>query len=151
MELLTVFNINLHLKQNEYCNFVSDCNFSMKKIHIYLIILLGVFLMPSTVMACGNMKSSNKNAMEMTSKSHAKKSCCGTKSCSKNEKEKPCEGKCGRSLCTTSSVSMGFLLNPTFVTPIHVFDFSSEKQKFYTSVSLTSDGYADIWLIPKIG
>lgn len=151
MQLLTAFNINFHLKQNEFCNFVSDFNFSMKKIHICLIVLLGFFLMPTTVMACGNMKSSNKDAMEITSKSRAKKSCCGTKSCSKNEKEKSCKGKCGRSLCTTSSVSMSFLMNQIFVTPINVFDFSSEKQKFYPSVTFISDGYSTIWLIPKIG
>jgi hypothetical protein len=30
------------------------------------------------------------------------------------------------------------------------FNFSSEKQKFYQSVSFTSAGYAAIWLIPKI-
>ncbi|MGA9637580.1 hypothetical protein [Flavobacterium sp.] len=122
----------------------------MKKIHIYIIVLLGVFLMPSTAMACGNSNSSKKGcSMEMTSKS--KKSCCGTKSCSKNEKQNSCNGKCGHAECTTSSFSLSFLLNTTFENPINVFDFSSEKQKFYASDSITSDGYSSIWLIPKIG
>lgn len=106
--------------------------------------------MPSTAMACGNSNSSKEScAMEMTSKT--KKSCCGTKSCSKNEKQKSCSGKCGHAACTTSSVSMSFLLNATFETPNNVFDFSTERQKFYSTDAILSDGYSSIWLIPKIG
>ncbi|WPR72751.1 hypothetical protein SLW70_06370 [Flavobacterium sp. NG2] len=124
----------------------------MKKIHIYIILLLGLFLMPNAVLACGKSNDSNGScSMEMTSKSDSKKSCCGTKSCSKNEKQKSCDGKCGHSLCTTSSVSLSFLMNSSFESLINVFDFSIEKQKFYPSVSFTSDGYSSIWLIPKIG
>ncbi|GIZ10354.1 hypothetical protein FUMI01_30780 [Flavobacterium sp. UMI-01] len=108
--------------------------------------------MPNAVLACGKSNDSKGScSMEMTSKSDSKKSCCGTKSCSKNEKQKSCDGKCGHSICSTSSVSLSFLLNTAFETTINSFNFSSEKQKFYTSVSLTSDGYTDIWLIPKIG
>lgn len=108
--------------------------------------------MPSTAMACGNSNSSKKScSMEMTSKSDSKKSCCGTKSCSKNEKQKSCSGKCGHAACTTSSVSMSFILNSSFETTINFFDFSSEKQKFYSSDAILSDGYSSIWLIPKIG
>lgn len=105
--------------------------------------------MPVTAVACGSSGAKDSCSKEMTSKSD-KKECCCSKPCSKEKKNKGCDGKCGHSSCTTSSVNMSFLLNTTFETPINVFNFSFEKQKFYSLNSITSDGYSSIWLIPKI-
>ena len=40
----------------------------MKKYHIILIVLLGMFLMPSTAMACGNSNSKHSCEKEVSSK-----------------------------------------------------------------------------------
>ena len=119
----------------------------MKKAYYILIVLLGIFLMPSTTMACGNATKSK----EMSTHSNTKKSCCGTKSCSKNQKQKACNGKCGHSICSNSSVSLSFLPTATFENALQFFDFYTKKQKFSASVSIPLDGFSTIWLIPKIG
>jgi hypothetical protein len=123
----------------------------MKKIHIYIVVLLGVFLMPNSAMACGNSNTSKETcSKEMTAKSTKKKSCCGTDSCSKKEKQKSCDGKCGHSMCSTSSVNSSLFLSFEIENQINNFFFASKKQKFYSSVAFLSDGYSSLWLIPKI-
>lgn len=123
----------------------------MKKIHIYIIVLLGVFLMPSTAIACGNSTTSKETcSKEMGAKSTEKKSCCGTKSCFENEQQKSCNGKCGHAMCSPSSANSSLFLTLEFENQSNNFIFASKKQKFYTSVAFLSDGYSSLWLIPKI-
>lgn len=118
----------------------------MKKAYYIWIVLLGLFLMPSTAVACGKAA----NSKEMSAHTSTKKSCCGTKSCSKNQKQKACNGKCGHSICSNSFVSFGFLPAATFENSIQFFDFYTKKQKFNPSVSLLLDGFSTTWFIPKI-
>ncbi len=85
----------------------------------------------------------------MASKS-AMKDCCQKNARSKNKKETGCNGKCGQTLCRTSSVNTAFTSTVAFEIQCDNFNFSSKKQKFYSSETLTADGYSSIWLIPKI-
>jgi hypothetical protein len=120
----------------------------MKKFHIILIVLFGFLVVPNTTFACGN-SNSGSCTMEMSSKSN-KKGCCEKDSNSKNNKHKGCDGKCGKALCSTQSVNTAIAPYVQFEIDSANFNFSSGKQKFYQSVSFTSAGYADLWLIPKI-
>lgn len=124
----------------------------MKKIHIILILLLGIFLMPTSAIACG-VKNSKKscNKQISCSKSEKKECCCTDKS--NSEENKGCNGNCDNSLCgcastcTTSTVS--FLSEINFET--RVFNFPAvEKVNFPNAQSSISDGFYSIWLIPKI-
>ncbi|HLO72715.1 MAG TPA: hypothetical protein VK164_02155 [Flavobacterium sp.] len=125
----------------------------MKKYHIILIVLLGMFLMPSTAMACGNSNSKHSCEKEVSSTKKEKKSCCDNDN-SKDKDHKGCEGNCGHSKCgcssTCPSASVSFLSDTIFKN--YTFSYSSiEKVKFsYTAPSI-SDGFHSIWLIPKIG
>ena len=123
----------------------------MKKFHIILIVLLGIFMMPSNAIACGTTKNVSSCGMEMTSKTK-KKDCCDTTSHSKSKKEKGCTGKCGMGMCTSnSSVNTAIYSNYNFEVQETVFNFNTEKQTVeYITFSL-SDGFTTIWLIPKIG
>ncbi|WP_016988082.1 hypothetical protein [Flavobacterium sp. ACAM 123] len=120
----------------------------MKKIHIILIVLLGLFMMPNTTFACGN-SDGGSCTMEMSSKTK-KKDCCEKDSRSKSNKHKGCDGKCGKALCSTPTVNTAIASHAQFEIDSANFNFSSEKQKFYQSVSFTSAGYTNLWLIPKI-
>jgi hypothetical protein len=120
----------------------------MKKIRILLIVLFGFFTMPNTIFACGN-SNSGSCTMEMSSKSN-KKDCCEKDSHSKSNKHKNCDGKCGKALCSTPSVNTAIASHILFEIDTDNFNFVSKKQKFYQSLSFTSAGYFDLWLIPKI-
>ena len=124
-----------------------------KKFHIMtLFFVLGVFLIPSTGYSCGtkSVKTEKSCCSEKTSNKKESKSCCGSRST--EEEGNPCNGKCGHSNCTTVSTA-GFSLfvyNEIEFTNNN-FDFSTNKSKFFHSENLLSDGFASIWLIPKIG
>jgi hypothetical protein len=120
----------------------------MKKFHIILIVLFGFFTMPNTTFACGN-SDSGSCTMEMSSKNKTK-DCCSKDSQSKNNKHNGCDGKCGKALCSTPSVNTAIASYAQFEIDNAIFNFSTEKQKFYQSISFTSAGYTDLWLIPKI-
>lgn len=122
----------------------------MKKIHMLLIVLLGVFLMPTSTFACGDHSGKNSCAKEMSSKTPMK-DCCGKDSHSKSKKHNGCNGKCGHAMCSVQSLNIGIVSSVPLEIDDDVFNFSSKKQKFYQSVSFTSAGYSSIWLIPKIG
>ena len=124
----------------------------MKKYHIIVIVLLGMFFMPSTAVACGNSNSKHSCEKEVSSTKTEKKCCCGDDS-SKSKDENGCDGNCGHSKCGCSSTcpasSISFI--PEIIFKINFIRYSSiEKVKFsYTTPSI-SDGFHSIWLIPKI-
>ena len=122
----------------------------MKKYHIILVVLLGMFLMPNSVMACGSSKRSCKK--EISSAKTEKKSCCGNDS-SKDKEHKGCKDNCGHSKCGCSSTcptsSVSFLSEINFKKIM--FSYSSiKKVKFSYTIPSISDGFYSIWLIPKI-
>lgn len=123
----------------------------MKKIHFILLVLLGLFLMPSKAVACGNHSGISSCGMEMPAKSKIK-DCCNKESHSKSKKEKGCTGKCGQGICSgNSSYTTAINASNTFEIQKAVFNFNTEKQTMDLAIPLLSDGYATIWLIPKIG
>ncbi len=122
----------------------------MKNNHIILIVLLAIFLIPSGAFACGKSHSEMKCcSKEITSKT-VMKDCCKKTAHSKNKKQEGCNGKCGQTLCSTSSVNSAITASVLFEIEYDNFNFSSKKQKFPQSETVTSDGYSSIWLIPKI-
>ena len=124
----------------------------MNKYHIILLVLLGMFLMPNTAIACGKSSEKTSCKKEISSNKAEKKSCCGDDN-SKDKEQKGCKGNCGHSKCGCSSTcptsSVSFLSEINFKN--YMFSYSSiEKVKFsYTTPSI-SDGFYFIWLIPKI-
>ncbi|MEZ7497491.1 hypothetical protein QO200_01905 [Flavobacterium sp. Arc3] len=121
----------------------------MKKIHFILIVLIGALLMPSATFACGN-NSEKSCTKQMTAKT-GMKDCCGKGSSSKSKDNHGCTGKCGNALCSASSINLVIVTATPLENQDNVFNFATKKQKFYPSVSFTSEGYSSIWLIPKIG
>jgi len=119
----------------------------MNKIYIILIVLLGFFLMPSASYACGSGSGKHSCKMEMSSKSKMQ-DCCSKKS---NSKNKGCSGKCGQSMCSVSSVNIGITSSIQYGILNTAFNFSEKKQNFSHAISVLSDGYTSLWLIPKIG
>lgn len=121
----------------------------MKKIHFILIVLIGALLMPTGTFACGN-NSKNSCSKEMAAKS-GMKDCCSKDASSKSKDQHGCTGKCGNALCSASSINLGVVFSSPIENQDNVFNFATKKQKFYPSISFTSEGYSSIWLIPKIG
>lgn len=124
----------------------------MKKLHFILIVVLGLFLMPSNTIACG--KSSEKSSCQnkISSTKSEKKSCCDSDN-SKDKKHEGCKGNCDQSECGCSSTcpppSVSFLSEINFKN--NMFNYSSiEKVKFSYATPSISDGFHSIWLIPKI-
>ena len=76
---------------------------------------------------------------------------CCDKNSSKQNNNKDCNGKCGHSNCTTSNVQFAFISSSITETTIeNVFFFSNKVNFSYLKTNL-SDGFYNLWLIPKIG
>lgn len=106
--------------------------------------------MPVTTYACGSDSSKQCCKMEMSSKTKMK-DCCSKKSKSKESKDKGCTGKCGQSMCSVSSVNIGIIAPINYEMQKALLSISEKKQNFSHSISGLSDGYSNLWLIPKIG
>ena len=119
----------------------------MKTIHLLVLVILGIFLMPTPTFACGGNSKKHSCTKEMSS-GMDKKDCCESHSKSKNHDG--CNGKCGQALCSTPVVNIGIFSYLQLEIKNNSFNFSTKKQKFYQSETFTSDGYSSIWLIPKI-
>ncbi len=119
----------------------------MNKIYFILLLLLGFFLIPGTTYACGSGSGQHSCKMEMSSKSK-KHDCCSKKS---KSKDKGCSGKCGQSMCSVSSVNIGITTPVQYEMLKPLFCITEIKQNFSQVVSVPSDGYTSLWLIPKIG
>lgn len=122
----------------------------MKRNHLLLIVLLGIFLMPISTFACGDHSEKKSCSKEMSSKT-GMKDCCTKDSHSKSKNHNGCNGKCGHAMCSVPSLNIGVVSSIPLEIDENVFNFSTKKQKFYQSVSFTSAGYSSLWLIPKIG
>ncbi|WP_406843460.1 hypothetical protein [Flavobacterium soyae] len=122
----------------------------MKRFYIILIVLFGLFLMPTVTFACEKIVV-NHSCTKETSKTQ-KDDCCCKANHSKDKNHDGCGGKCGHSMCGCGSVCNGgisFLNELQFKS--NSFNFYSEKQKFYSSETFISSGFHSLWLIPKIG
>ena len=124
----------------------------MKKHHFILVVILGLFLMPSSAIACGKGSEKSCCKKEISSTKKEKKSCCDNDD-SKDKDHKGCGGNCGHSKCGCSSTcpssSVSFLSEINF--KVTMFSYSSiGKVKFLYATPSISDGFYSIWLIPKI-
>lgn len=120
---------------------------------LFFFLTIGFFLIPVSGFACGNNtgKSSHKKEITVTKK---EKGCCTKDCCTKNEtpeKEKhDCDGKCNHTNCTTSSLQFSIPALNDFDFQNMLFNFSMEKSVSYYNEANISDGFASIWLPPKI-
>lgn len=121
----------------------------MKKYHFIIIVLLGIFFMPSNSYACGSCSEKHTSKKEITEKAK-KDSCCDNDSHSKTKNKDGCGGKCGHSKCACPSVTNGFTVSSELILRNNSFDFSSEKQKYSNAETFISSGFYSLWLIPKI-
>lgn len=122
----------------------------MNKIYFILLVLLGFFLLPGSAYACGSGSGKHSCKMEMSSKTK-KMDCCGKTSNSKETKNQGCTGKCGQAMCNVSSVNSGITAPIQYEMLKPLFSITEKKQNFSNAISVLSDGYASLWLIPKIG
>jgi hypothetical protein len=120
-------------------------------LYIVFFTLVGFLINPSEAYACGtkSVKTEKTCCKEQLSSKKKSKSCCG--SASTDNEDNSCNGKCGNSNCTTTaSVGFSLLVYSEIEFTNNNFDFSTKKAKFFHSENLLSDGFASIWLIPKI-
>ena len=122
----------------------------MNKFHIIVIVLFGLLLMPGTSFACENNSSKHSSTKETSSKMD-KEDCRKNDNHSKTNNHDGCNGKCSHSKCgcATSCNSSIFAINELKFKD-NLFNFASEKQKFYNYETTTSSGFNSLWLIPKI-
>nr|WP_294938200.1 hypothetical protein [uncultured Flavobacterium sp.] len=122
----------------------------MKKFHIVLLIILGMFLMPDNAIACGiekNQKEKSCCSKENSEPKTEKKSCCGTDS----DSEKGCGGKCGHSNCTFTSIAYFSLITFNEIEiKNNLFVVTDKKHDFFHKEANISSGFHSLWLIPKI-
>ncbi|WP_264530176.1 hypothetical protein [Flavobacterium sp. N502540] len=121
----------------------------MKRFHLILIILLGIFLIPTTTVACE--KPVEKPAVkEKISKTEKEDDCCKI-SDSNDKNPTNNSGKCKRSACGCASSCNGGIiaLNEHFSQNI-LWGASTKKQKFHNLECPISSGFQSLWLIPKI-
>lgn len=121
----------------------------MNKFYILVIVLFG-FLLPSNSFACENNSTKHSSTKE-TSSNMDKDDCCKNGNHSKTKNHEGCGGKCNHSKCgcATSCNSSTVAINELEFNS-NLFNFSSEKQKFYNYKTTISSGFNSLWLIPKI-
>lgn len=122
----------------------------MNKFHIIVILLFGFLLMPSNSFACENNSSKHSTTKETSSKMD-KEDCCKNDNHSKTNDHEGCEKNCNHSKCgcATSCNSCTVAINELKFNS-NLFNFASEKQKFYNYETTISSGFNSLWLIPKI-
>lgn len=123
----------------------------MNKFCLILILFLGFFLLPAKTYACGSDSGKHSCKMEMSSKTKMKTCCCKNSKSKETKGHKGCSGKCGQAMCGVSSVNIGNTTSTVYEMIQTHFGFSSKKQNFSSLISVPSDGYTSLWLIPKIG
>ena len=104
-------------------------------------------------MACDNHldKKVEKELSHSIKEQH--KSCCHKEGDSGKE-GKGCSGSCEKSCCScaTSASSSAFTLVSQAISNDSIFNLSMSSKSQFSYVSRAiSDGFLDIWLIPKIG
>ncbi|OCB74398.1 hypothetical protein [Flavobacterium crassostreae] len=123
----------------------------MKKNSIILILLIGLFLMPASVLACGTNSNKKNSCNKEMAATKDTKSCCQKTTTSQNKPTKGCSGKCGGALCSVPVLNIAIVAALPLELKKPVFNFATTKHQFYQSVSFPLKGYVSIWLIPKIG
>ena len=136
----------------------------MNKIYFIVIVLIGFFLMPIKILACGSKSDKNSYNKEIseskpkekschkdsTTKKDSKKSCCDSKN--SEDKDNSCGGKCGHSNCTSSTPSVNFSTISNFEIEFqnNSLVLLSEKVMFSYTENLIPSNFSSLWLIPNI-
>lgn len=117
-----------------------------KKFHIlYLIALIGFFMIPNQSVAC-SMKSTTKSQCIKKEKTTTIDDCCKSHS----DKKEGCTGKCKHRSCQCSPTITLLFSENNFHDATNCFDFSNTKPSFATTQIALSSGYYTIWDLPKI-
>ena len=120
----------------------------MNKFHILVIVILGIFLIPTVTFACGS-NSEKDSCNKETSANTEKMDCCKNDNHSKNKNNEGCNGKCGHSNCVTTSTQFSVVFFEIQFNNSN-FAFSEKKSNYFNSEDNLSSGFSSLWLIPKI-
>lgn len=115
--------------------------------------MLGFFLMPSSGYACEKSSEKTSCKKETSSKKDSAHTCqenCCEKGHDSKKDPHGCSGKCNHSSCTTSILQFSLITANEFDFNNNLFNFSPEKSISYYKTASLCDGFASIWLIPKI-
>jgi hypothetical protein len=128
-----------------------------KKAYVFLVLLLGVFLLPEAVSACQKMSEGSAESCEMASSkdpketSNCERACCKKEDGSEktSEQKHDCDGSC-QGNCHQVVTHFNFAL-PTSSTGIsYNADFFFRTDNFYATKTQTSSGFYFIWTPPNI-
>lgn len=142
------FNSFLMMYCFNFSNFVS-LFVKMKKYHIlFLMFMLGFFLMPGVSYGCET--KIEKSCCKKESKARSEQKDCCKKSKESKEEPKNCGGKCGHSNCTASSMQFSLLSGNEIEIKSTFFDFTLKKPDFHHNQTTLSSGFYSVWSPPKI-
>lgn len=109
--------------------------------------------MSNSTYACGKAVEKTSSEKKISSKKESTDSyqegCCESEHNSKKDQH-GCNGKCDHSSCTTSILQFSLITANEFDFNNNIFNFSPEKSISYYKTARLCDGFASIWLIPKI-
>ena len=118
-----------------------------KKLYILLLVMLGLFMMPSMAFACETKSERACCEKESTSQT-CKKECC--KKQRKAKSHEGCDGGCKHVSCGSSVVNLALSSAVHVEINTSFFSFSPEKQNYYYSEIFISSDFRSVWLPPKI-
>ncbi|WP_447637135.1 hypothetical protein [Flavobacterium microcysteis] len=119
----------------------------MRKFYFMLLVMLGIFMMPESSLACSKTSQKKNCTKEITSHKKHKDTCCENKDNSHN-----CKGKCKHTscICPVSCMSSAAIFmhaefsNDPFVP-------AEKRLEFYHTEAGFASGFHSIWQPPKIG
>ena len=127
-----------------------------KKTYILIIVIIGLFMIPSISFACGSGCCAKKietkkswNSDKHSKQQSAENECCHNKNKSKNGNG--CNGKCKHNSCNCTTSVLSLILPSFSELTINHFDFSNQKKNFTFEEFNTSSGFYYIWTPPNIG
>jgi hypothetical protein len=119
-------------------------------IYIALLTLIGFFLTPTDIYACGSKSETVENTCSNQSQTEQeKKDCCDTEKGQCGKHGKDCDGKCGNPDCHCPTSHTNFTI--PFLIKFSGIKLILNKPIFYYQDSFYSSGFLSIWLPPKIG
>ncbi len=122
----------------------------MKKLHIVLIVIFGLFLTPTITYACGTKSEKKCCKKEITAKTEKKKCCSKTKDSGSDEKG--CGGSCGDPSCNCPTAIAYSFFNIITTPELQQNTFTTfyDRNAFsYTEIFVKSV-YDSLRLPPKI-
>ncbi|MEZ0006440.1 hypothetical protein ABH942_001810 [Flavobacterium sp. 28YEA47A] len=118
----------------------------MRKLYFMLLVMLGIFMMPESSLACGKTSQKKNCTKEITTSKKHKDTCCENKDSSHS-----CKGKCKNTscVCPVSSVNAVVFMYQEFAN--NLFPSTEKRLEFYHTEADFASGFHSIWQPPKIG